>query len=66
MKEQLEKLIETYSSMLKTMKENLANEQECLTDDEYNKIIWAMSKTAEMSRDLQNLLKILIVESLEV
>lgn len=66
MKEQLEKLIEKYSTRLKTIKENLANEQDCLTDDEYNKIIWEMSKTAEMSRDLQNLLKIIILESSEV
>ena len=62
MKEQLEKLIEKYSTRLKTIKENLANEQDCLTDDEYNKIIWEMSKTAEMTRDLKNLYKEYFVE----
>lgn len=57
MKEQLEKLIEKYSTRLATLNENLERDGSGWNDDEYYSCLKQIRLTAEMSRDLKKLFK---------
>ena len=62
MKQQLEKLIEKYSSRLKILNENLKNEGEYLDDDEYKMVLSKIHSTAEILRDLKKIFQEYFVE----